>query len=138
MFTVKEVKLKRNNPVTHLRLMDSSSGDVRALTSAEITDCDPCWGPDENPGVLLSVLPASPWATARRGAKSSPSALPALAGGNRIPRPTPALDLIQGVSLEELGCLTHNPLVMVRECRRYQPIYSGRSPIPPVGPSLNG
>lgn len=46
VFTVKEFNLEKNNSVTHLWILDTSSGASRALTSAESTDSDPSWSPD--------------------------------------------------------------------------------------------
>ncbi len=46
VFALKEYNLEKNSSVTHLWLMDTSSGSTRALTSAESTDADPKWSPD--------------------------------------------------------------------------------------------
>jgi dipeptidyl aminopeptidase/acylaminoacyl peptidase len=54
VYTVKEYNLEKNNSVTHLWLLDTSSGTARALTSAESTDGDPRWSPDSTSIAFVS------------------------------------------------------------------------------------
>src|ERR1700678_4532313 len=54
VFAVKEYNLEKNDSVTHLWLLDTASGAVRALTTAESTDGDPTWSPDGSTVAFVS------------------------------------------------------------------------------------
>jgi dipeptidyl aminopeptidase/acylaminoacyl peptidase len=54
VFAVKEYNLVKNDSVTHLWILDASSGAVRELTTAESTDAGPTWSPDGSTVAFVS------------------------------------------------------------------------------------
>lgn len=46
VFALKEYNLEKNNSITHLHVLDTATGTVRALTSSASSDSSPKWSPD--------------------------------------------------------------------------------------------